>query len=103
MRGLRSLILMALVAIALSAPVLAAPRIGYFTPNMRLKSQTNSIVLQVKDVEPSVRVDSTGRIFVSAIHGVPGGTDLFQVFPANTPSGGTFTYLGMPDGLPVNL
>lgn len=81
---------------ALLSPI-AASADANFTPNLLLKSSATSPIFLTKDVEPSIRVDSTGRIFVSAIHGVPGGTDLFQV----ATSGLTYTYRGQPDGLPV--
>ena len=79
------------------ASAAVAPAAAWFTPNLHLVSGASSPVLKLQDVEPAIRVDTTGRIFVSAIHGVPAGTDLFQV----APNGLSFAYRGMPDGLPV--
>jgi hypothetical protein len=45
-------------------------------------------------VEPEIKVDIFGTIYVTAIHGVPGGVDLWK----STDQGATFTYLGEPDG-----
>ncbi len=96
-----SLALAAALAAFSSPPVAAST--NSFTPNLRLVSGAQSLLFRVKDVEPEIRVDTLGRIFVSAIHGVPGGTDLFEIFP-NTGSATakpTFAYRGMPDGLPI--
>lgn len=68
-----------------------------FTPNLHLIAQKNGSIFGLQDVEPAVRVDSTGRIFVSAIRGIPAGTDLFQV----APNGLSYVYRGQPDGLPM--
>jgi|GEM_PF-1875631 len=68
-----------------------------FTPNLRLIPQQNGSIFGLQDVEPAVRVDSSGRIFVSAIRGVPAGTDLWQV----AQNGLSFAYRGQPDGLPM--
>ena len=48
-----------------------------FTPNLHLVAQHCNSIFGLKDAEPAVRVDTTGRIFVSAIRGVPAGTDLW--------------------------
>lgn len=80
------------MAVSAAAPV---PGVS-FTPNLHLISSASSPIFAQKDVEPEIRVDTAGRIFVSAIHGVPGGTDLFQI----ATSGLAFTYRGEPDGLP---
>src|ERR1700730_3896054 len=47
-----------------------------------------------QDAEPEIATDIFGTIYVTAIQGVPGGTDLWK----STDKGATFTYLGQPDG-----
>jgi hypothetical protein len=44
--------------------------------------------------EPEIKVDIFGNIYVTGIHGVPGGVDLWK----STDKGGSFVYLGQPDG-----
>ncbi|MBV9270111.1 MAG: hypothetical protein JO165_03395, partial [Candidatus Eremiobacteraeota bacterium] len=84
-------------SLAATAASSGAPTPGVgFTPNMHLISSASSPVFVEQVVEPEIRVDTSGRIFVSAIHGVPGGTDLFEV----APTGLSYTYRGEPDGLP---
>src|SRR6266849_3083906 len=56
----------------------------------------------VRGLEPSVRVDQDGAVYVSSIRGVPGGVDLHRYFAAadGPPgAGGTypFKYEGQPD------
>ena len=56
----------------------------------------------VRGLEPSVRVDAQGTVYVSSIRGVPGGVDLHRYYAAvdGAPgSGGTypFKYEGQPD------
>jgi hypothetical protein len=46
-----------------------------------------------QDVEPGIVIDPFGNIYVSAIEGVPAGSDLWR----STDFGNTFTYLGQPD------
>lgn len=46
-----------------------------------------------QDVEPGIVIDAFGNIYVSAIEGVPAGSDLWR----STDFGNTFTYLGEPD------
>jgi hypothetical protein len=50
----------------------------------------------IKDqgVEPEIKVDIFGNVYVTAIHGYPGGVDLWK----STDQGTTFVYLGEPDG-----
>jgi len=55
---------------------------------------TPGVTLKDQDVEPEIKVDIFGTIYVTAIHGVPGGVDLWK----STDQGATFTYLGEPDG-----
>ena len=46
------------------------------------------------DAEPEIKVDLFGNIYVTAIQGVPGGTDFWK----SIDKGGSFVYLGQPDG-----
>jgi hypothetical protein len=50
----------------------------------------------IKDqgIEPEIKVDLFGTVYVTSIHGYPGGVDLFK----STDKGATFAYLGEPDG-----
>ncbi|HYQ87268.1 MAG TPA: hypothetical protein VES59_08515, partial [Bacteroidota bacterium] len=52
------------------------------------------VIFGVQDLEPRAAVDSQGNIYVAAIQGVPAGTDVWK----STNGGGSFTYLGQPDG-----
>jgi len=52
------------------------------------------VLFGVQDLEPRAACDSQGNIYVAAIQGVPAGTDVWK----STNSGGSFTYLGQPDG-----
>src|SRR5437899_13030095 len=60
----------------------------------------------VRGLEPSVRVDQQGTVYVSSIRGVPGGVDLHRYFAAadGPPGVGNtypFKYEGQPDGCGV--
>jgi hypothetical protein len=62
----------------------------------------------VRGLEPSVRVDAQGTVYVSSIRGVPGGVDLHRYFAAadgSAGAGGTypFKYEGQPDDPTHNL
>jgi len=79
---------------------------GNFTPNQELELPltAGSLPLQfiVRGLEPSLRVDVEGTIYVSSIRGVPGGIDMHRWSPIIDPSpngDGTlpFEYLGQPD------
>jgi hypothetical protein len=50
--------------------------------------------LGFQDVEPEIKVDLFGNIYVTAIEGVPAGVDLWK----STDKGASFVYLGQPDG-----
>ena len=47
-----------------------------------------------QDVEPEIKVDIFGDVYVTAIHGYPGGVDLWK----SPDKGATFVYMGIPDG-----
>jgi hypothetical protein len=69
---------------------------GAFTfsaPIELIKSPISPIFFQ-HDAEPEIHVDVFSNIYVTAINGVPGGTDLWK----STDKGASFVYLGEPDG-----
>src|SRR5205814_1558790 len=47
-----------------------------------------------QDTEPEIKTDIFGNVYVTAIHGYPGGVDLWK----STDKGASFAYLGIPDG-----
>jgi hypothetical protein len=55
---------------------------------------TAGVSLKDQDVEPEIKVDIFGTIYVTAIHGTPGGVDLWK----SKDGGTTFIYMGEPDG-----
>lgn len=55
---------------------------------------TPGVTLLDQDQEPEVKVDLFGTVYVTAIHGVPGGVDLWK----SNNDGASFVYLGEPDG-----
>ncbi len=67
---------------------------GNFTFGSTQQLLPGSPALGFQDVEPEVKVDIYGNIYVAAIEGVPAGVDLWK----STDKGATFTYLGQPDG-----
>jgi len=90
----------AALAASLCSPAWGATTMGAgFTPNLHLKNPATSPTFRIQDVEPGLRVDACNRVFVSAIRGVPTGTDLFQVQVRNGVA--AYAYRGQPDGLPI--
>src|SRR5207237_9735656 len=69
----------------------------FATPVELVKSPISPIFFQ-QDGEPEIHVDNYGDIYVTAINGVPGGTDLWK----STDKGASFVYLGEPDGAQDN-
>jgi len=67
------------------------PQMFQFTSDLLLVATPASSAGQ--DVEPGIVIDPFGNIYVSAIEGVPAGSDLWR----STDFGNTFTYLGQPD------
>ena len=65
----------------------------FSTPVELTKTPISPIFFQ-QDGEPEIKIDISGNIYVTAINGVPGGTDLWK----STDQGATFHYLGEPDG-----
>jgi len=86
-------------AVAKVAASYAADPDGKFGPQMfQFTSDTQLVATPPsgsagQDVEPGIVIDPFGNIYVSAIEGVPSGSDVWR----STDSGNTFTYLGQPD------
>jgi hypothetical protein len=55
---------------------------------------TGCPAIKDQDDEPEIKADIWGNVYVTAIHGYPGGVDLWK----STDKGATFSYLGIPDG-----
>lgn len=68
------------------------PQMFEFTSDQSLVA-TSSSGSAGQDVEPGIVIDPFGNIYISAIEGVPAGSDLWR----STDYGNTFTYLGRPD------
>ncbi len=85
-----------------SNPDLVGSRTGTYTiggftfaaPMQMPKAPVSPIFFQ-QDAEPEIKSDIFGNIYLTAINGVPGGTDLWK----SNNGGASFTYLGQPDGL----
>src|SRR6266571_2576078 len=65
-----------------------------FSNPVELTKTPISPIFFQEDGEPEIKVDNYGDIYVTAINGVPGGTDLWK----STDKGASFVYLGQPDG-----
>src|SRR5438552_9504254 len=78
------------------AVVIASPiyNPGNFTFGSTQQLLPGNPVLGFQDVEPEIKVDISGNIYITAIEGVPAGVDLWK----STDKGATFLYLGQPDG-----
>jgi hypothetical protein len=86
-------------AVARNTPIRNTPiyTTGGFTfsaPLQLPKPIPNPSLFFIQDAEPEIKIDIFGNIYVTAINGVPGGTDLWK----STDKGSTFLYLGQPDG-----
>jgi hypothetical protein len=68
------------------------PQMFEFTSDLQLVT-TSSSGSAGQDVEPGIVIDPFGNIYVSAIEGVPAGSDLWR----STDHGNSFIYLGKPD------
>src|ERR1041385_6674771 len=84
------------IAPAVSPDGVQAPTDFAFSAPLQLpKPVPNPAIFFLQDAEPEIKVDLFGNIYVTAINGVPGGTDLWK----STDNGTSFKYLGQPDGL----
>ncbi len=79
----------------------AATRSGIYTAGsfafsapQQMTGHPPSNIFYAAAAEPEIKVDLFGNIYITAISGVPGGTDLWK----STDKGATFPYLGQPDG-----
>lgn len=72
--------------------VYAAGNFSFAAPQQLLPK--SPVPLGFQDVEPEVKTDLFGNIYVAAIEGVPAGVDLWK----SVDKGATFHYLGQPDG-----
>jgi hypothetical protein len=66
-----------------------------FSTPLRLARPNNTVEGEVdQSAEPEIKIDIFGNIYVTGIHGVPGGVDFWK----STDKGANFVYLGTPDG-----
>src|SRR5437870_1382517 len=77
-----------------SAPIYTAGSFTFSTPLALVHPPLNNPLLKDQDVEPEIKTDIWGNIYVTAIHGTPGGVDLWK----SIDKGAIFVYLGEPDG-----
>lgn len=70
---------------------LTHPPIPAFSP---CPLPTGCPAIKDQDTESEIKTDIFGNVYVTAIHGYPGGVDLWK----STDKGATFSYLGIPDG-----
>ncbi len=82
-----------IVAASPRTPTYLPGSFGFAAPQ-ELTGHPPSPAFYQGDSEPEITIDLSGNIYVTAIQGVPGGTDLWK----STDSGSSFAYLGQPDG-----
>jgi len=66
----------------------------FSTPQALTHPPITETEVKDQDTEPEIKVDIFGNIYVTAIHGYPGGVDLWK----SEDGGNSFVYLGIPDG-----
>ncbi len=76
-----------------SAPIYVPGNFTFSAP-LELTGHPPSPAFYQADAEPEIVADVFGNIYVTAIQGVPGGTDFWK----STDKGNSFVYLGQPDG-----
>ena len=76
-----------------SARHIARPSVFIFTAPTKLLRPQSPVFFQ-QGGEPEIKIDNFGNIYVTAIQGVPGGVDFWK----SVDNGGTFTFIGQPDG-----
>ena len=84
----------------------AAPKV-VFNGDQRLVNPSQPSVFGAQELEPGIKVDSSGDIYVNAIRGVPAGADLWKTttpFCQDARNGECpFFYMGQPDTVsPLN-
>jgi hypothetical protein len=82
-----------LASAQLRAPIYTAGNFS-FGSTQQLLPGSLSATLGFQDVEPEIKIDIYGNIYIGAIEGVPAGVDLWK----STDKGANFVYLGQPDG-----
>ncbi|HST30816.1 MAG TPA: sialidase family protein [Chthoniobacterales bacterium] len=80
-------------AASISAPIYTNGNFTFAGPQ-ELTGHPPSPAFFQADAEPEIIVDVFGNIYVTAIQGVPGGTDFWK----STDKGNSFAYMGQPDG-----
>jgi len=83
-----------LVALTLRTPTYNLGNFTFAAPTQMPKAPISPLFFQ-QDAEPEIKTDVFGNIYLTAINGVPGGTDLWK----SIDKGASFVYLGQPDGL----
>ena len=83
------------VTLAPASPIYVNGNFTFTTPQALIHPPLSALsVVKDQDVEPEIKVDLWGTVYVTAIHGYPGGCDLWK----STDVGASFAYLGIPDG-----
>jgi hypothetical protein len=80
-------------AVTQRTPTYTAGSFKFSTPQ-ELTGHPPSPFFFQQDAEPEIAIDIFGNIYVTAIQGVPGGTDFWK----STNNGKSFSYMGQPDG-----
>lgn len=81
------------IAAAARSGVYSTGTFTFSTPQ-QLTGHPPSNLFFAAAAEPEIKIDLFGNIYVTAIAGIPGGTDLWK----STNNGTSFQYLGQPDG-----
>jgi hypothetical protein len=75
------------------APIYVTGNFAFSAP-LNLTLTSNQGTFSAFDAEPEIKIDIFGNIYVTAIQGVPAGTDFWK----SIDKGASFVYLGQPDG-----
>jgi hypothetical protein len=84
-------------AITPTAPIYNNGTFTFATPQELFRPPipvTPGVTFFEQDIEPEIKIDLFGTVYVTGCHGVPGGIDLWK----STDEGATFAWLGQPDG-----
>ncbi len=79
---------------SLAAPIYVNGSFTFSTPLELARPLINTPFFLDQSVEPEIKTDLWGNIYITGIHGVPGGVDLWKSINKGT----SFVYLGEPDG-----
>jgi hypothetical protein len=75
-------------------PIYVTGNFSFSTP-LQLPKPLNMVEGEIDQAaEPEIKIDIFGNIYITGIHGVPGGLDFWK----STDKGANFVYLGQPDG-----